>query len=227
MELYKGKSVAKSKAETGWNTLEQVLDGVRAPFAKHGRPDVEVWMNEFGTNVTGREYVYDPGIGEYGAAKWLMRMYVYGGWNNSRSAWWALHTDNKSQDWGILDPADFTMRPMALALRNICSTLSDVQPIKEPVATLKTQAPQAKCVSFQRDGGRELLTAAWSAEPVDDRVKQYQGDVELPCENRPGSVEVIDLYWGLRQEAKWEWEAGRLQVEGIVLRDYPVVVSVR
>ena len=47
------------------------------------------------------------------------------------------------------------------------------------------------------------------------------------CEKRPGLVEVIDLYWGVKQEAKWEWEAGVLRVRGVVLRDYPVVVSVR
>ena len=232
-EAYQGKPLGKSIAETGWKNLEDIIAGVRAPFAQHGRPDVEVWMNEFGGNVSSRNHVYNPGISEYASAKQLLRLYTYGGWNNARVAWWALHTDNNSQDWGILDPETFELRPMALALRNLCSTLSDVTPIipSQSIATLTAPGvADPKCISFARDGDSgETLTAIWAADMLDGAVKSYPASLEIAHKTKPATVRLIDLYWGLEQPANWQWDAKnkRLRIEQLVLRDYPVVVSVQ
>ena len=114
-----GKDLSQSQQQTGWKTLEDIVAGVKKPWAQHGKPDIKVWLGEWGTNLTGLDYVYNPHIGEYGCSKWMMRFYIYSGWLDLPTAWWAFYTDNKSQDWGIIDPKDFSMRPMAYAAQNV------------------------------------------------------------------------------------------------------------
>lgn len=227
MEFYKGESIGKTREQTGWNTVEQILAGVKEPWAAQGRPGIDVWMNEWGTNVTGLEYAYNPGIGEYGATKYLMRFYVYSAWLGVRTAWWAFYNQNMSQDWGIIDPKDYSLRPLSYGLRNLCSMVSDCAPIHPCPANLETQAPDPRIISFKCDGKDEILLLAWATDLVDEKEKDYRGTITLPLALAPGDVTVTDLYWGLSQSAKTTFENGQLKVSGIVLRDYPVMVSVK
>ncbi len=226
MEFYKGESLGKSREQTGWNTVEQVLAGVREPWAAQGRPNIDVWMNEWGTNVTGLEYTYNPGIGEFGATKYLMRFHLYSAWLGVRTAWWAFYNQNMSQDWGVIDPHDYSLRPLSYGLRNLCSLVSDVQPIHPCPASLETQAPDPRIISFKRDGKDETLLLAWATDLVDEKIKDYRGTITLSLASKPKTVTVTDLYWGLSQPAEVNYENGQLKVAGIVIRDYPVLVTV-
>jgi len=225
MEFYQDKNLSQSREQTGWNRLEDIIAGVKKPFAQHDKPDVDVWLNEWNTGgVSGLDYAF-KGVGEYAAAKYLMRFYVYSGWLNLRTAWWALYTDNKSQDWGILDPVDFGLRPMSYALQNICSVVSDVTPIHDLKYTLDSAAPDPKLVAFERDDKSELLVLFWAAEELNEDMKSYPGTVTLRLAKRPSQVIATDLYWGVAQPLHWTYADEELNVKGLAVSDYPIVIS--
>lgn len=227
MEAYQGKSVSQSRAQTGWNRLEDIVEGVKKPFAEHGNPNVEVWLNEWSTNVAGLDFTYKPGIGEYGCAKWLMRFYIYSGWLNSPAAWWALYNENKSQDWGIIDQADYGLRPMSYALQNVCSVVSDVEPVRSLDYKYEGGAPDPKVISYTKDGTGDKLVLVWGAERMTEQVESYPSKLSFKLDFRPKQVMLTDLYWGVSQPAVWSYDGGILTVDGIIVRDYPVVITCR
>ncbi|MBN1343666.1 MAG: discoidin domain-containing protein [Phycisphaerae bacterium] len=227
MEFHQGKNLGQSREQTGWNRLEDIVAGVKKPFAQHGRPEVEVWLNEWGTNVAGLDFTHRPGIGEYGCAKYLMRFYIYSGWLNVPTAWWALYNENRSQDWGILEQHGYGLRPMSHALQNVCSVVSDVEPIRTLRYKYEGSAPDAKVIAYARDGTDETLVVVWAAELSNERIKAYPSRLSFELEKRPSQVVLTDLYWGVRQPAVWTHEDGFLTLTGLVIRDYPVTVSCR
>jgi hypothetical protein len=224
MEFHDGQNISQSREQTGWTRLEDVIAGVRQPFARHGKAEIDVWLNEWGTNVTGLDFAYDPKIGEYGCAKYLIRFYIYCGWLGLRAAWWALYNENRSQDWGILDQEGYGFRPMAYALQNVCSVVSDVDPAAVPDFRYEGAAPDLKVVAYRRDGDQETLTLIWAAELCSDEIRAYPSRLDLALPVRPRGVTVTDLYWGVEQAAVWSYADGYLTVDGLIVRDYPVVV---
>jgi hypothetical protein len=227
MEQHKGKNLGQTREQTGWNHLEEIIAGVKKPFAQHGRPDIDVWLNEWGTNVAGLDFTYKPGIGEYGCAKYMMRFYIYAGWLNAPTAWWALYNENKSQDWGILDQQDFGFRPMAYALQNVCSVVSDVTPVRKLDYRYEGKAPDPKVISYERKGVGETLVLVWAAEVNNEQVREYPSTLSFKRDQRPKEVKLIDLYWGVAQPAQWSYEAGTLTFRDLIVRDYPLVIAVR
>lgn len=225
MEFYKGESLGKTKEQTGWNRLEDIIEGVKEPFARHGNPNVEVWLNEWGTNVSGLDFTYKPGIGEYGCAKWIMRFYIYSGWLNSPTAWWAFYNDNMSQDWGIINQGDYSFRPMSYALQNVCSVVSDVKPIRTLDYRYEGTAPDPKVISYKRDNSSETLVLVWAAEMNNEQVKAYPSKLSFTMDARPKKILLTDLYWGVSQPAEWSYENGRVVLDKLIVRDYPVVIS--
>jgi hypothetical protein len=227
MEFYQGQDLSQSREQTGWNRLEDILAGVRRPFARHGKPSVDVWLNEWSTNVAGLDYSYQPGIGEYGCAKYLIRFYIYSGWLGLRTAWWALYNENLSQDWGVIDPRDYGFRPLSYALQNVCSVVSDVTPIRDLNYAYEGAAPDLKVIAHRRDGGDEMLVLAWAAELFDEQVKAYPSRLSFALKSRPRRVTLSDLYWGVSQPAVWSYGNGMLTLDGLIVRDYPVVIACR
>ena len=227
MEQYQGKNLSQSREQTGWNHLEEIVEGVKKPFAQHGNPNVEVWLNEWGTNVTGLDFTYNPGIGEYACAKYMMRFYVYSGWLKLPAAWWALYNMNKSQDWGIIDQHDYGFRPMSYAVRNVCSVVSDVEPVRSLDFKYDGAAPDPKVISYKKDGTGDTLVLAWAAETNTDEVRSYPSKLSFKLDSRPKQVVLTDLYWGVSQPAVWSYDGGVLTVEGLIVHDYPVVIECR
>lgn len=227
MEYYQGKNLSQSREQTGWNHLEEIVEGVKKPFAQHGNPNVEVWLNEWGTNVAGLDFTYNPGIGEYGCAKYMMRFYVYSGWLKLPAAWWALYNMNKSQDWGIIDQRDYAFRPMSYAVQNVCSVVSDVEPVRSLDYKYDGAAPDPKVISYKKDGTGDTLVLAWSAETNTDEVRSYPSKLSFELDSRPKQVVLTDLYWGVSQPAAWSYDNGNLMVEGLIVHDYPVVIECR
>jgi len=227
MEFYRNQNLSQSREQTGWNRLEDIVAGVRKPFAQHGKPEVDVWLNEWSTNVAGLDFPYKPGIGEYGCAKYLMRFYIYSGWLNLRTAWWALYNENMSQDWGVIGQRDYGLRPLSYALQNVCSVVSDVEPIRGLDCRCEGPAPDPKVIAYQRDNSDEMLVLAWAAELANEQVKAYPSRLSFALKSRPKQVTLTDLYWGVSQPAVWHYSGGRVIVEGLIVRDYPIVVSCR
>jgi hypothetical protein len=227
MEFYRDENLSQSREQTGWNRLEDIVAGVRKPFAQHGKPEVAVWLNEWGTNVAGLDYSYNPGIGEYGCAKYLMRFYIYSAWLGLRTAWWALYTDNRSQDWGVFTPGDCGWRPMSYALQNVCSVVSDVEPLRDLDYAYDGPAPDPRVIAFKRDRDREMLTLVWAAELNGEQVKGYPSKLSFALKVRPSQVTLTDLYWGVTQPARWSYDNGRVTLDRLIVRDYPVVISCR
>lgn len=225
MEFYQGKNLGQSREQTGWNRLEDIIEGVRKPFALHGKPDIEVWENEWGTNVSGLDFTYNPHIGEYSCAKYMMRFYIYSGWLGVPTAWWGLYNMNKSQDWGILDQQDYSFRPMAFALQNVCSVVSDVEPIRSFDYNYQGQGPDPKVIAFKKDGSAKKLVLIWAAETNTDKIRSYPGKLSFRLDSIPGEVTLTDLYWGIIQKAIWTFIDGTLTIEGILVHDYPVVIT--
>jgi hypothetical protein len=155
----------------------------------------------------------------------MMRFYVYSGWLGVPVAWWALYNENTSQDWGIIDQRDYGFRPMSYALRNVCSVVSDVEPLRPFDARYEGPAPDPKVIAFRRDGGKETLVLVWAAETANEEIKRYPGRVSIPCATAPERVTITDLYWGVSQEATFTNEAGRIAVDHVIVRDYPVVLA--
>jgi uncharacterized repeat protein (TIGR01451 family) len=222
MEFHQGKNLSQSREQTGWNRLEDIIEGVRKPFAEHGHPDVAVWMDEWGTNVGGLDFTYKPGIGEFGCAKYMMRFYIYSGWLGVPAAWWALYNENKSQDWGIVDQRDYGLRPMSYAVQNVCSVVSDVEPLRSFQARYEGPAPDPKVIALKRD---IILILVWAADLFNEDIVSYPGKLTFPCTCAPTSVTITDLYWGLSQEAIWKYDAQMVTVDRLIVRDYPVVVA--
>ncbi len=227
MEYYQGKNLSQSREQTGWNHLEEIIEGVTKPFAEHGKPNVEVWLNEWGTNLSGLDFTYKPGIGEYGCAKYMMRFYIYSGWLKSPAAWWALYNMNRSQDWGIIDQHDYSLRPMSYAVQNVCSIVSDVEPIRKLDYTCYGESPDPKVIGYTRDRSGETLVLAWAAETFNEDVKSCPSNLSFKLDSRPKQVVLTDLYWGVSQSAVWSYDDGMLTVEGLIVRDYPVAIECR
>ena len=225
MESYKGKNLSQSREQTGWNRVEDIVAGVKKPFAQHGNTNVQVWLDEWGLNVSGLDYTYDPHVGEYGLSKYLTRFYLYNGWLGHPMAWWAFFTINKSQDWGIIDPENFGFRPPSFALQNVCSLASDVTSIPAPEYYYDGIAPDLKVIVFQRDRSREKVVFLWSAQMATDKVLSYPGQFNFAAESKPEAVVLTDVYWGLSQPAVWSYENGRVILNGIIVRDYPIGIS--
>ena len=224
MEYYRGKNLSQSPDQTGWKHLEDVVAGAKKPFVQHGRPDIAVWLDEWGTNVAGLDFAYNPGMGEYGATKYLMRFYIYSGWLNIPAAWWALFNLNKSQDWGVIDQHDYGFRPPSYALQNISSVVSDVEPVRSLDYKYQGSAPQPKVISYTRDGSGDTLVLAWAAEMNTEEVRSYPSKLAFKLAFQPKEVTLTDLYWGVSQPAVWSYDSGTVTVEGFV-RDYPVVIT--
>jgi hypothetical protein len=225
MEFYQGKNLGQSREQTGWKRLEDILEGVKKPFALHGKPNIEVWEDEWGTNVSGLDFTYNPHLGEYSCAKYMMRFYTYSGWLKVPTAWWALYNMNRSQDWGIIDPNDYGFRPMSYALQNVCSVVSDVEPIQSLDYDYKGQAPDPKVIAFKKDGSEKKLVLVWAAEMSTDNVRSYASKLSFKLDSTPVEVTLTDLYWGILQSAKWSYKDGILNVDGIIVHDYPVVIT--
>lgn len=219
-----GVNLSQSQEQTGWNNLEQVIRGVKKPFADHGNPNVQVWEDEWNTGgVSGLGFSTKSGIGEYGCSKYLLRFYVYGGWLKAPTAWWSLYTMNNNCDWGIIDPHNFSFRPMAYALQNVCSVLSDVEPIDSLSYKYNGTAPDPIVVGFKKDDG-DTVVAVWAAELHTEQVKSYPSSLSFKLSSRPNQVTLTDLYWGVSQPASWSYENGMLTLHGLVVHDYPVVI---
>lgn len=225
MEFYEGKNLGQTREQTGWNTLEDIIEGVKKPFTLHGKPDIEVWQDEWGTNVSGLDFSYSPHMGEYSCTKYLMRFYLYSGWLRVPTAWWGLYNMNKSQDWGIIDQKDYSFRPMSFALQNICSVVSDVEPVQMPDFSFNGQAPDVKVISYKKDGSETKLVLVWAAELNTDKNRSYPGKLSFKLDSIPGKVTLTDLYWGIVQPASWSYDEGKLTLEGIIVHDYPVVIT--
>jgi uncharacterized repeat protein (TIGR01451 family) len=225
MEQHQGKNLGQSREQTGWNHLDEIVAGVKKPFAQHGRPNVEVWLNEWGTNVTGLDFTYNPNLGEYACAKYMMRFYTYSGWLKLPAAWWALYNMNKSQDWGIIDQNNYGFRPMSYATQNICSMVSDVEPVRSLDYKFDCSAPDPKVIGYKRDVTGDALVLAWAAETNTDEVKTYPSKLSFKLDYLPKQVILTDLYWGLSQPAVWSYDGGTLTVEGLIVHDYPVAVE--
>lgn len=225
MENFEGKNLGQTKEQTGWNHLEDVIEGVKKPFAQHGQPNTEVWENEWGTNVSGLDFTYNPQIGEYSCAKYMMRFYIYGGWLNVPTAWWALYNMNKSQDWGIIDQNDYGFRPMSYALQNVCSMVSDVEPIRSLDYKYTGQAPDPKVIAYKKDRSGNKLVLVWAAELNTDKIKSYPSMLSFKLNSRPKKVTLTDLYWGISQPAIWSYKDGTLTLDNLVVHDYPVVIT--
>jgi hypothetical protein len=58
-----------------------------------------------------------------------------------------------------------------------------------------------------------------------EQVKAYPSRISFAAGRRPERVTLTDLYWGVSQPAVWSYEDGRVTVEGLIVRDYPVVIS--
>ncbi len=226
MEFYRGKNLSQSREQTGWNRLEDIIAGVQKPFAQHGRPNIPVWLSEWGVNVSGLDYVYKPNIGEYASAKYITRYYIYSGWLGVPAMVWALYTQNLSQDWSALDPKSFGLRPPSYAMQNVCSVVSDVQPLPAPAYHFAGTAPDLKVIAYQRDHSKERLVLVWSAQLFTDKVVSYPGRFEFAAAAQPKRVSLTDLYWGLEQPARWSYKEGRVVLEGLIVRDYPIVISI-
>jgi hypothetical protein len=224
MEMHGDKNMGLSREQTGWNRLEEIIAGVKKPFEKHGRPNVEVWLNEWGTNVTGLDYTYNPSLGEYALAKYLLRFYIYSGWLKVPTAWWAFFNENKSQDWGVLDP-DFGFRPPSYALQNLCSYVSDVEPLRNLEYECDLTSDNLKVIGYVRDQTSETLALVWLADLFTDEVRSYPANLSFKSSARPQEVFLTDLYWGVTQPAKWTYNDGKIVVKGLTLRDYPIAVS--
>jgi len=227
MEQYQGKNLGQTREQTGWNHLEEIVEGVKKPFAQHGNPNVEVWLNEWGTNLTGLDFTYNPGIGEYACAKYMMRFFIYSGWLKLPAAWWALYNMNKSQDWGIIDQNDYSFRPMSYAVRNVCSMVSDVEPVRVLDYKYDGSAPDPKVISYKKDVTGDVLVLAWAAETNTDEVRSYPSKLSFKVDYRPKQVILTDLYWGVSQPAIWSYDGGVLTVEGLIVHDYPVAIECR
>jgi hypothetical protein len=227
MEFYQGKNLSQSAEQTGWKRLEDVVEGVKRPYAQHGRPDVKVWLDEWSTGVAGLEYPYNPGIGEYGCSKYMLRFYAYSGWLNLPAAWWSLYTMNLSQDWGLIDPKDYSLRPMSFSLQNLCSVVSDVQPVLTLDYRYDGSAPSPTVIAYDKDGSQDRLILIWSADMNTEEVRSYPSRLSFKLDFRPKQVTLTDLYWGVSQPARWSYEAGTLTTEGLVVRDYPLVITCR
>lgn len=224
MEFNYDENLGKSAEQTGWKCLEDVINGVKEPFRKYGR-DVEVWMNEWGTNVTGLDFTYNPVIGEYGCAKYLTRFYIYGGYNNAPTAWWALYNDNMSQDWGIVDRKTYALRPMSFALQNVCSLVSDVTKAITPEYTYKGVGEDVKVIAYTRDDSNEKLILCWAADLVNDEERKYISSFTFKLPDSPSEVKITDIYWGITQKADYGYKNGVMTINGFILRDYPIMIS--
>ena len=227
MEMHQGKNLSQSREQTGWNHLEEIVEGVKKPFAQHGNPNVEVWLNEWGTNISGLDFTYKPGIGEYGCAKYMTRFYIYSGWLNLPTAWWALYNENKSQDWGIIDQVDYSLRPMSYAAQNVCSVVSDVEPIRKLDYRYEGQAPDPKVIGYTKDNSSDKLVLVWGAETFTDDIRSYPSKLAFELDSRPEHVTLTDLYWGVSQPAVWTYEAGKITLSDLIVRDYPIVITCR
>ena len=81
MEVYTGArtsaKAASRPAGTAWKTSSPACRS-RLPSMAH--PNIPVWLNEWGMNVSGLDYNYKPNVGEYTYAKYITRFYIYSGW---------------------------------------------------------------------------------------------------------------------------------------------------
>jgi uncharacterized repeat protein (TIGR01451 family) len=225
MEYFEGKNLSQSREQTRWNRLEDIIEGVKKPFATHGKENIEVWEDEFGTNVSGLDFTYNPHMGEYSCAKYMMRFYIYSGWLNVPTAWWALYNMNKSQDWGIINQQDYSFRPMSFALQNVCSVVSDVEPIQTPDYSYKGLATDPRVIAYKKDGSEKKLVLVWAAETSTDKNRSYLSNLSFKLDSRPEKVTLTDLYWGILQPAAWSYKDGTLTIDGIIVHDYPVVIT--
>jgi hypothetical protein len=156
----------------------------------------------------------------------MMRFYIYNGWLGQPTAWWALHTQNKSQDWGILDPESTRFRPPSFALQNVCSLASDVAALPAPDYHYDGAAPDLKMIAYQRDGTREKAMFLWSAQMFTDKVLSYPGRFTFEVASKPKKVVLTDVYWGVSQPAVWSFVHGHVIIDGLIVHDYPVGISI-
>ncbi|MHB1460180.1 MAG: discoidin domain-containing protein [Armatimonadota bacterium] len=226
LDMDRDVNLSQTREQTGWNHLEEIIAGVKKPFAEHGNPNIEVWQNEFGTNVTGKEFAYNPGIGEYGCAKYLTRFYLYGGWLKAPTAWWALYNMNHSQDWGIIEQDGYGFRPMSYALQNVCSVVSDVEPIYNLDFKYKGESTDPKVIGYQCDHSKRKLVALWSADATSDKLITYPSQLSVKLDKSPSRVTITDLYWGISQPAKWSYSDGHVILDSLIVHDYPIVLSI-
>ncbi|MEI6915950.1 MAG: hypothetical protein WCL39_12510, partial [Armatimonadota bacterium] len=119
----------------------------------------------------------------------------------------------------------YGFRPMAYGLQNVCTVLSDVTPVRDFNFEYSGYAPEPKVIGYRRDKDGTTVAAAWAAESYNDEVKSYPSQLTFPAETQPADVVLTDLYWGITQKAQWTYENNRLVIKGVVLHDYPVVVS--
>jgi hypothetical protein len=225
-EFIKGKNLCQSPEQTGWKCIEDVLAGVRKPYAKYGKADIPVWLNEWTpNNPTGLDFSFKAGFGEFACSKYLLRFYAYSGWLNAPTAWWAFYNENMSQDWGVIEQHGYGFRPMSYALQNICSFVSDVEPIRTLQCKYEGPASDMKTIAYQRDASDEKLVLVWAAEMHSETIKAYPGRLSIKLEKQPTRVMLTDLYWGVSQPAIWSYENGVLTLNKVVVRDYPIAIS--
>lgn len=80
-------------------------------------------------------------------------------------------------------------------------------------------------ISYKRDGSDDTLVLAWAAERNTDQVRSYPSKLSFKLPARPSRVTLTDLYWGVSQPAVWSYDGGNLTIDGLIVRDYPVVIT--
>jgi hypothetical protein len=58
-----------------------------------------------------------------------------------------------------------------------------------------------------------------------EEVRSYPSKLAFKLAFQPKELTLTDLYWGVSQPAVWSYDSGTVTVEGLLVRDYPVVIT--
>lgn len=207
-------------------TYEDLIHAYKEVFRPY-KADMPIWADEMnwfapGQPPSGQFMFADQS--ELTQAKYLARFFIMNASLNSAAVWWSLYNANHAQEWAIVRTADCSPRPAFYTAGYVSTVLDDCKPAADVKIQPVGKAPDDLAIKPFRNGRGELRVAVWRKSVADDNTKLVPVTLALP---KTGNVEIVDTLYGYKQRANVTSSDGGTQVRGLLVGDWPVVLSCR
>jgi len=187
-------------------------------------PRMQVWADEMNWFAPGQPARADMGDqSELAQAKYLARFLTINAWLGCGAVWWSLYNANGIQEWAVLRSKDLTPRPAWFSAQYASAALDDVRAARRVEVRVVGEAPEDLIVKPFRKGRGEVLIALWRTSPAEDACQPVAVTLDLAGLS-VGTGQICDLLYGSRQRARMEAIPDGVQVAGLLVGDWPIIL---
>jgi hypothetical protein len=209
-----------------WTSYEDEVAAVRSLLDKY-KPGMPVWANEVNWFAPGGPPTIEFGdLSELTQAKYIARLFVQNAWLNCGVVWFMLADTNYFVDCSLLRSTDLSPRASFYSAGYTATALDGARAADDFQVKVSGPARADVMVKRFRNTRGEALVAIWRTSVGDDGCTPEPIDLEITGVQAP-SANIVDLLYGIHHEALLHGHADGLVVPGLLVGDWPLVLTLR